>query len=228
MTEREVRQGIINTKNPEDHCLAYIRRIDHVNTSALRSACNFIDMVSRDIDLEAASLLRVLRDEILPGCLPESSIARFTVEWSGADGLDQDSHREYLRQFCNLFFTNVAALVDRAVDANTRLANDRVYSEVLQHLHACKDFCKIFQGREEIIARIRKYLAGSSRQPLLLYGESGCGKTSLLAKGYSQVSLSIDCYNQTKAVSFKSGFYINYCFVIILLIALTKSLRQTD
>lgn len=189
MTEREVRQGIINAKNTEDHCLAYVRHIDHVNTSVVVSACNFVDMLSRDVDHEAAALLRRLRDEILPDCLPESNTARFTVDWTGTHGLDQDSHRDYLKQFCAIFYSNVVALVDRAVDANTRLASDRVYSEVLQHLNACKDFCAIFQGREEIVARIRDYLTGFSIQPLLLYGESGCGKTSLLAKGYSQVLL---------------------------------------
>ena len=43
------------------------------------------------------------------------------------------------------------------------------------------------QGREEIVDRIKRYLTGPSAEPFILWGYSGCGKTSLLAKGYSQV-----------------------------------------
>jgi len=39
----------------------------------------------------------------------------------------------------------------------------------------------------QVIAEIRDYIRGTSTQPLILSGESGCGKTSVLAKAYSQV-----------------------------------------
>ena len=187
MTEREIRRGILCAKDPENHCLAYIRTIDKVNLGSVRSAFNFVDMVSKDVDKEAATLLSVLRDELLPGSLDAANIARFGVEWSGNDGLGVDTHGEYISKFCKKFYEDVLDLVDRAVEKNTRLANDRLFSEVLQHLHACRSSCKIFQGREEVVDRIRRYIRGDSAQPLLLCGESGCGKTSLLAKGYSQV-----------------------------------------
>ncbi len=70
---------------------------------------------------------------------------------------------------------------------NKDLADDPVYEEALQHLHACQYFVQSFQGREEIIERIGAYIKSSSSEPYVIYGQSGCGKTSLLAKGYSEV-----------------------------------------
>ena len=41
----------------------------------------------------------------------------------------------------------------------------------------------MFRGREEVLESVRKYLVhGKSNQPLVIYGESGCGKTSVLSK----------------------------------------------
>ena len=188
VTEREVHKGILNAKETKEHTFAYIRNITSMNTQALRFARNFIDMTGRNIDLEAQKLLATLRDEKLPKKLVEENISRFDVEWSGKEGIDRETHLEYLNQFCQHFQLSILRLVDRAVVEDQKLSSDPVYREILQHLHACKNFCKIFQGREEVMGRIKGYICGDSREPLILWGQSGCGKTSLLAKAYSQVS----------------------------------------
>jgi len=104
VTEREVRRGIINAKDTQKHCLAYIRNIENINVSSVKFARNFIDMIGRDVDEEAESLLSILRDELLPTRLADSNIVHFTVEWSREVGLDVDTHRDYLRQFCEIFY----------------------------------------------------------------------------------------------------------------------------
>ena len=50
--------------------------------------------------------------------------------------------------------------------------------------------------------RIKQYLLGVSTmaEPFILWGYSGCGKTSLLAKGYSQVSDTIRVRVQVSAI----------------------------
>ena len=60
---------------------------------------------------------------------------------------------------------------------------------LLQHLHACNRVTKIFLGREDEMNHIKEYILGDVRQPLTLYGESGCGKTAVLAKAYANVRL---------------------------------------
>ena len=51
----------------------------------------------------------------------------------------------------------------------------------------------MFRGREDIVAEIKDYLTrpcidSDFREPLVLYGVSGSGKTSILAKAASMVS----------------------------------------
>ena len=62
----------------------------------------------------------------------------------------------------------------------------RVYTEILQQMHVVNNFSQDFQGRTDIIERVRNYIQGSSKQPLVLWGEGGCGKSSMLAKVASE------------------------------------------
>lgn len=64
-------------------------------------------------------------------------------------------------------------------------AQGQIVTEILQHLHACNNSVKVFYGREESLQRIEEYMSNDSDKPLVLYGEGGCGKTSLLAKSAS-------------------------------------------
>ncbi|XP_050388645.1 NACHT and WD repeat domain-containing protein 2 [Patella vulgata] len=189
VTEREIVRGCLKAPDPEDHCLAYIRDISNINVTLLRLAGKFVDFAARNLDGEAQKFLKSLRDDKIPKRLPPSNVARFTVEWSGKDGIDPESHGEYFNQFCEHFYNNVVRLIDNAMAKHEKLASDPVYSEPLQHLHSCQQFCKVFQGREEVVEKIKDYILGknASHQPFVLYGESGCGKTSLMAKGASQV-----------------------------------------
>ena len=41
---------------------------------------------------------------------------------------------------------------------------------------------KVFYGREDSLVKIRGHMLDENEKPLVLYGEGGCGKTSLLAK----------------------------------------------
>ncbi|KAK2159955.1 hypothetical protein LSH36_143g06023 [Paralvinella palmiformis] len=145
VTEREIRHGIINVDNTKDHCLAYLRQISNVNMTALRYARNFVDVIGREVDKEAERFLSILRDEHLPGKLPPNNIARFTVEWTGKTGIERETHAAYLKEFCDNFYCRISELVNRAVEENMKLASDLLYSEILQHLHTCMNFCKVFQ-----------------------------------------------------------------------------------
>jgi len=71
-----------------------------------------------------------------------------------------------------------------------------ILEEVLSHILFCQSKAAMFHGRENILQEIRHYLSLSlppskegeregeeeERGPFILYGESGCGKTSVMAK----------------------------------------------
>jgi ABC-type lipoprotein export system ATPase subunit len=65
----------------------------------------------------------------------------------------------------------------------------RMYSEILQHLHFCRNFNKLFRGRQDILEKIRLYSVTEERnEPFVIYGPSGCGKSSILARTAFDVS----------------------------------------
>jgi len=40
---------------------------------------------------------------------------RFEVSWTGKEGLDVESHADYIKDFCNHFYQSILRLVDDAV-----------------------------------------------------------------------------------------------------------------
>ncbi|XP_073979529.1 NACHT and WD repeat domain-containing protein 2 isoform X2 [Rhodnius prolixus] len=182
VTEREVINGILNVKNTKNHCLAYVRIINNINLQNLKKASLFLDIINRSLDSEASRLLANLRDERLTDKIEQSNYQKYTVEWIGREGLDNETHEEYLNHFIAHFYKNITKLVDRAMRKEDSSPQGQIVTEILQHLHACNNSVKVFYGRETELEKIESYMKGDSDKPMVLYGEGGCGKTSLLAK----------------------------------------------
>lgn len=66
VTEREVINGLLNVKNTKNHCLAYVRYINNINLQNLKKAANYVDILNRSLDTEAAKLMGDLRDVRMP------------------------------------------------------------------------------------------------------------------------------------------------------------------
>ncbi|XP_053968962.1 NACHT and WD repeat domain-containing protein 2 [Anastrepha ludens] len=188
VTEREVINGILNVRNTKNHCLAYVRYINNINLQNLKKASLFVDIINRSLDTESAKLLGDLRDVRLPNKIETSNMQKYTVEWIGREGLDIETHEEYLNHFISHFYKNIVKLVDRAMRKEDSSAQGQIVTEILQHLHACNNSVKVFYGREDNLEHIKRYMLGDSDKPLVLYGEGGCGKTSMLAKSASLVA----------------------------------------
>ncbi|XKL66768.1 hypothetical protein PGB90_010188 [Kerria lacca] len=182
VTEREVINGILNVSNTKNHCLAYVRYVNNINLQNVKKASLFLDIVNRQIDAEASKLLTNLRDERLTAKIESTNYQRYTVEWIGREGLDPETHQEYLQHFITHFYKNITKLVDRAMRKEDSSAQGQIVTEILQHLHACTNSVRVFYGREKSLSRIEQYMMNDCDKPLVLYGEGGCGKTSLLAK----------------------------------------------
>ena len=65
----------------------------------------------------------------------------------------------------------------------------------------CKEKSRIFHGRDKEIEQIIEYIRKpvdryDTIPPLVVYGESGCGKTSVIAKAASLVKEEFDDYIQ--------------------------------
>ena len=194
VTEDEVIHGILT--NPHKSNQLVIRR--HINnlTNNIhhQRAAKFMDLLpDGSVDKEAAVLLHELNDVKIPGAVDEGEYGlSYTVEWSGNQGIDEVVHRDYLASLCEGFYDSMTQLIhdchargkySHADDTNNPL------TEVLQHATMCKSRCDMFLGRGDILRSIQAYLLNSEtspdvrcpQQPLVVHGESGSGKTSILA-----------------------------------------------
>jgi len=115
----------------------------------------------------------------------------------GREGIDKDTHDEYLSHFLAHFYRNITKLVDRAMRKEDSSAQGVIVTEILQHLQACTNSVKVFYGREESLDRAKEYIMGKSDKPIVLYGAGGCGKTSLLAK---IAAMCFEWYEERNAV----------------------------
>ena len=206
VTENEITKGILDKgTRPDETSVCIIRKIidieDHLDDFR---AEKFTDKINSQVDSEAKQLLQNLRDSRLSHMLPENNVTKLDIEWhaSGAsisienktnvakeDGSDGVliKHKNYLNSICDQFFTNVARLVSSNGRKHMKLYDDWTV-EVLQHLHFARSRCEVFEGREDVIKAVKSYLDSSSRLPYVIYGKSGCGKTSVMAKIFENMS----------------------------------------
>ena len=68
--------------------------------------------------------------------------------------------------------------------------------------------CRVdtFRGRQDIIARVEAYVKGTCNEPMVLYGVSGSGKTSVIAKAASLVNTWLPQSMPATVVRFLGSF----------------------
>ncbi|XP_002741817.1 NACHT domain- and WD repeat-containing protein 1-like [Saccoglossus kowalevskii] len=194
VTHDEVLHGILDydTKR-ENHCLCFVRKFEDLpQRIEEKEAQNYIDInwENNTVDEAAQEILNDLRDTKVPGCLDKANIIVSNLNSWSAKGIDVDipEHKQYLNQFLERFNDVIVELIDRAVeDDKNNLSNHPVYEEILQHLTFCDSKCQSFHGREDLLSCIKDYLGECVENsmkgfPLIVHGESGSGKTSVIAK----------------------------------------------
>ncbi|CAF0966926.1 unnamed protein product [Didymodactylos carnosus] len=106
-----------------------------------------------------------------------------------------ENREAYLLQFLNDFETLVKRQIDYHIlklnERNSKLLNDPLYGEVLEHPIQCKRLTERFHERNDIMNKVKEFVQSENiRTPLVIYGESGCGKSSIMAKLVEQVMIS--------------------------------------
>ena len=125
-------------------------------------------------------------------------IRRFAAKWSDDDGVNAQAHKDYLDEFGGIFESALIRLINQDINSKklptikgipTSML-DEVFTEVLEHSHSSANKIGQFRGREEALQSIRDYVTGVSPtgKPLVVCGESGSGRTTLIAKAAQEVS----------------------------------------
>ncbi|RNA30370.1 NACHT and WD repeat domain-containing 2-like, partial [Brachionus plicatilis] len=150
----------------------------------------FVSVTEKEIFNEVRNLLDELKYKKIPSKLPESNMFKFKVKWDSKSGISLDTHRKYIEKFAETFYEQVKKLIDVNYEQQKEFDNlshedHELIQEVIDHACFCNETVSKFHGRADIL---EKYLLDTSNNiPYVLYGESGCGKTAILAKITSEI-----------------------------------------
>ena len=189
VTEDEIRRGIINAPNPSKHCFWFKRVISdlHENIES-KNAGKFIDKTwggNSSVDDTAQKLLNVLRENDIPQVLPSANIVKYDTKWTdnGVDPSASPEHADYIEKLCKDFYGTLTQMIENGIqEKETSDERDAFSEELFQHASFCQKKCKSFYGRKEFLEASKNILLNSEKQCVVLHGESGCGKTSIMAK----------------------------------------------
>ena len=114
----------------------------------------------------------------------------YDVNWSknGIDPAAEPTHDNYIKKLCNDFYSVLTKMIEDGIEEkqNKESKDEPIFDEVFQHGLFSQKKCKSFYGREAFLADIRREIENGTTT-LVLHGESGCGKTSVMAKVASTV-----------------------------------------
>lgn len=202
VTEGEIAEGIMNSSEAHKRAYCCIRQLNGLTLTSNeigspdQRLAKFVDLDRdcRSINVNHRALLeKLVKEKITPKLEEANQVRRYSVTWTG-EALEEshdDAHTQYLNEFVRDFITAIQGIIDNCLQTNTdeHQVDDEVYSEVLHHVNFARIKNEFFFGREDSLSEIRKYIESRRGQvsPLIVYGTSGSGKTSLMARSAMSV-----------------------------------------
>ncbi|CAF3412898.1 unnamed protein product [Rotaria socialis] len=177
-TAKEIYRALQNNEHRQQRMVVFLREIEDI-------ACVEPDLKSKFTDekfnstegsnVEAQKFLAELKTYI-KSKLSEHNIFTYKVHWK-----DESSKREYLNEFLARFYQVIKDQIDYHIKRSQ--SKDALYTEALEHAIRCKMFNKNYSPREDIMQQIKNFvLSNTSGAPCILHGDSGTGKSSIMAQ----------------------------------------------
>jgi hypothetical protein len=203
-TEQEIWAGALSVPNAEHHVLAFFRDITNRDEFSPVDVKDFFDLTeSKEFDDDAKTWQMTLKEAIRTR-LGNDAVA--PLPWTQLKQhkgkIAVDGSEDEIQQFCDSVETRLWTIIDRQIQQYWRSDSkggtpDVSSGESTPARHSARELeIEIdeqirfgterapqdgYIGRETESARIREYLADDNRQPLVVFGPSGTGKTALLA-----------------------------------------------
>ncbi|CAF3372692.1 unnamed protein product [Rotaria sp. Silwood1] len=192
VTEKEIVKGILSASDANQRTLCFLREIENIHDHLSdRKASKFVDLQYLNdgepiVDNEAEQLLNRLKNKRIPKILQPNNIFSYKVRWK-SDGINRRDHVEYISQFNEDFYNAIKQQVDDCAKSRVMMVSDPLQHEILEHAIQCKTYVAKFHGRTDVLNKLKDYIKNDNEnRPCIVYGASGCGKTSVLAKAATE------------------------------------------
>ncbi|XP_071528708.1 NACHT and WD repeat domain-containing protein 2 isoform X3 [Panulirus ornatus] len=184
--EQEIKQSVFMNQESAKHCLWICRKFTHFPSHNIPAQ----GKVYVAVEPESKKRLDILQSE-LKERLDEIRMLKFRVKWHNS-GMNPEvpEHAQFVEDLCAQISPLLISIIDGIIEEDetkeelkTYLGIEkRLFHELMQQSLMCQFRYKNFQGRQELLTKIRRYLNNDSCVPLIMHGEVGCGKSSLIAK----------------------------------------------
>ena len=171
-TEQEVAAGAMNVSDAHEHVFCFFRTIEGLPED--ESAEDYIDLDEKgNLDEEAQNRLNKLKKRLtkqLPG-----NIHEYRATWNGCG-----PSSEHLEALKNDVKRRLSEIILKEIKKLEEV--EPLKKEIEAHENFGEDRAQFFTGRVEILDTIANYISNRDPHPLAVFGDSGTGKSALLAQ----------------------------------------------
>jgi hypothetical protein len=158
------------------------------------------DPVGMHLDPESERHLDVLVNQVLPAAVRSDNVISRSVLWRHDEGISDKLHAEYLDEACRTIRNKLVTMIDgSAGNVEPEVGDDaevnELNAEINQHWTYAREAVEGFSGQGEALNLVHSYVISNDLRPLVVYGEAGAGKTTLIAKAALEVGIvSLNIY----------------------------------
>lgn len=173
---------------PEKQCFWFKRVIKDLRENVSKpKAPFFIDVATPEsaIDETAQHLLDNLKAQEMVSLLPRDNVIQYEIHWceGGIDPESNKEHEKYIDELCDNFYEVLTKTINDGIEKKKSVQPKDLLTKELYHQGLfCKRRCQSFHGRKEFLSAVEKRLLNDGKRIVVIHGESGCGKTSVMAK----------------------------------------------
>jgi hypothetical protein len=177
-TEQEINQGLDDPET-QKHVFCFFRKIKAIEENTRKE---FVDLdKTGKLDKEVHNRLGILKNKL------RASLPNHCFEYQ-ATFANEGVTKDHIEELCDDVFTSLEQVIQEEIKHFNEI--DPLDKEVEDHATFGEERARFFVGRQEVLGKIKDYLNSSSHQPLAVLGESGSGKTSLMAHAVQETRKS--------------------------------------
>ena len=187
VTENEMQKGIFDNEDKSTQAIIAERHLTDLEEEHHRHR-HLIDMKQIEeemvVDEDAQSFLKKLKEIKVCEALNKDTILKLEYVKN-----DEESCKEYIRRACDLVCERLVKSILKNYEDEHHVEQDETFQEVMQHRSTALEKCSAFYGREDLINKMTHYIQSETGGVYGLYGQSGCGKTALMAMAAAQTRI---------------------------------------
>jgi WD40 repeat protein len=192
-THLEIKRGIIEPDDADDHVFAFFRKIDGLDVKSA-VAGRFTDLRNGAVDAEIRTLREELEQEIRDdlSSLNDEHCFTYVCRWLGRE--KSPISTKHIPKLCDDVETALKTLITRELAA---MSGDELDQEVERHTTFARERTKLFLGRgaecDSVKVDVRQRLVSgkdtfaAGRLPIIVHGSGGVGKSSFMAKALQEL-----------------------------------------